>query len=137
MSSADGAIVSILSVRGLPGQRFGGDDVEAVRDAAEPTAALVPMVERATWSVPRHALEAGLRWGRESATRRALPRRLAVVAILAGIAWLAFGTLPHRITVPARIVPERLVHLSVPWEGVLATAPPRPRLNAPEMIFLM
>ncbi|MEP0846687.1 MAG: HlyD family efflux transporter periplasmic adaptor subunit [Phycisphaerae bacterium] len=115
-------IAAILSLRRAPDRPFRADEIERIQKSVSPYAPALLLLRRATRGVLAHACES---------TKAALAallqpgkagRKVAIAVAVALAAWVAFGTLPYRITAPCVLAPAKARHVSVPFDGILASA---------------
>ncbi|UCG15473.1 MAG: HlyD family efflux transporter periplasmic adaptor subunit [Phycisphaerales bacterium] len=113
--------VAVLSLRHVSNSSFTLEDLQQIRDAVEPYASALLLLERAQRGLVRHAYESA--W--EGFAALVQPRRYGVkltallITLFAG--WFLFGSLDYEVTVPCALQPAQLRHLTVPYESVLAS----------------
>lgn len=105
---------------------FTESEIERLQQTLQQMAPAVDLVERATRSMLRHATDRVQRF----AARSSVPRRVAKL-MLAGTlmlvaAWFAFGSTSHEIAVRCEVLPERVLHITAPFDGTILTSDIRP-----------
>jgi multidrug efflux pump subunit AcrA (membrane-fusion protein) len=129
--------VGVLSLRRRADNAFTFDELTRVSDLVTPFAPSLVVVRRASRSALRHALESFRAWLTAFARPASWGRRVLALALMAFVTWVALGTLPFRVTVPAVLAPKRVIHLSAPYEGRLARvhAEPGALLSAGDPVY--
>jgi multidrug resistance efflux pump len=110
---------------------FHDSELERLQQTLVQLAPAIDLVERATRGMIRHASD-GIR---RFVTRSSLPRRitkLGVAALLALAAtWFAFGVTRHEIAVRCEVLPERVQHVTAPFDGTILASDVRPNSQVP------
>lgn len=120
--SIDGRPIAVVSFRRRADSPFGTAEIARIEQLLAPFAPAIIVVRRASRSLPTAALDAAkdrLAW---LVGPNQIGRKLAYGALLAGLAWFCFGTMPYRIVTPARVVPDTTIHITTPHEGRLDEA---------------
>ena len=120
---ADGQCTAVVSFRRNASQPFTSDEMNTIRELAEPYTAAFDLLGRATRSLTSHALHSV----RESTQAFLNPKnswyKKAKVAILVVfVFWFLFGSLNYRLTVSGTIVPKQVRHFAAPRSAVLQSA---------------
>ena len=112
-------LVALVSIRRSASKPFSLDEVSSIVSTIEPFASGFGLVGRASRSLVAHASDVA----RAGAGWFARPGGWGRKALLAGgIAlggWIGFGTVPHRVTVPATVSSSGSVVLTAPFSGRL------------------
>lgn len=121
----DGEVTAIVSLAASREDAVTSDILRRIQSELQNYTSLLPMARLATRSLTSHIRDTlrGL-WMRQSNRRR----RSGLVAALslACCAWLAFGTLPYRLTVPCVVAAKDRRVVSCPRDGVLSELYVRP-----------
>ncbi|MFG0259547.1 MAG: efflux RND transporter periplasmic adaptor subunit [Phycisphaerales bacterium JB041] len=112
---------AVVSFRRSADRPFDADDIEAAQRLLAPLAGAIPLVSRATQPLSTHtahSLRSAATWSFGKGTLR---RKALVLLAIAAIVWIAIGTRPYRISVPAVVTAEREHVVAAPIEGTVAT----------------
>ena len=105
---------------------FSTSEVERLEEALQQLAPSFDLVERGTRGLTRHLFSDV----RAFCTRSSRPRRwlkcAIATALLTFATWFAFGTLDHEIAVQCRVLPERILHITAPFDGTILDSNVRP-----------
>ncbi len=116
-------IVAIVSLRRSSAHPFKPKHIQAITELLEPYASALGLVSKATRSVVSHAASSFT----DGCRKLVKPGHWAGKALLGGLAllclWIAFGTMPHSVTVTATVIPELSRHLSSSHSAILLDAP--------------
>ena len=131
-ASPDSAVAAVVSFRRAADQPFDADDIEAARKLLAPLAGAVPLVARATRSLPAHASIAASDAARWAVAPRSLRKKAVAAAAIAGAAWFATASSHYRISTPAAVVAEREHVIASPAGAIVSSVLARAgqRVNA-------
>ncbi|MFO1009998.1 MAG: HlyD family efflux transporter periplasmic adaptor subunit [Planctomycetota bacterium] len=124
--AANGRIALVLGLQRAGNSPFRAEELDEIAKLVEPYAPALDLVERARAGLFAHALRSLREEGRLLRTSRGIVRAATVVAALAAVGWVAFGTKAWEVSVPCRVRSAELRHVGAPIEGVLVAATKRP-----------
>ncbi|MBO6512789.1 MAG: HlyD family efflux transporter periplasmic adaptor subunit [Phycisphaerales bacterium] len=138
IDTGDGPL-AVVSFRRSADEPFDTDDIESAKKLLVPLAGAIPLVTKATESLPKHAIKttrAAVNW---FAGPNTLRRKLMLIALLSMIAWVAMGTRMYRVSVPAVIVAKHEQLVSAPFDGQIASVHVRngDRVQADQQLVTM
>lgn len=115
-------VTAVISLRRRGDEPFSAEQLAKIRAQVEPFAPALQLVQRASRSAIRHALDSlcgAACWliepGRHG--RKALAGLAAATAL-----WFCFGKMSYELTVPSAVVPAESRHISAPFGALLSTA---------------
>lgn len=120
IDTGDGA-VAVMSFRRSGEEPFDADDIEAATKLLVPLAGAIPLVTRATQTLPVHTSKtarAAVLW---CAGPNTIRRKIVILIALFAIAWAALGTRMYRVSVPALIVAKNEQVVAAPFGGRVET----------------
>ncbi len=120
-----GEISAIVALRRGADHPFTREELDEFAKLVEPYGLALELVERAHQGLREHALRRADELAGRIHQPKTVRRALLLVAGIAAIAWLGFGTKTYQLSLPARVVPDEALNLSAPFEGVLVEAPLR------------
>ncbi len=115
-------VVAVVSFRRRAAQPFSAGDVQSIRALVEPYSAALELLQRATRGPARVAYDRARQAASFGRTGRGIRKALTVVAIGAGAAWFAFGSIEYRVSAPAVVRPGERRHIGAPFDGAIASA---------------
>ncbi|MBN1342773.1 MAG: HlyD family efflux transporter periplasmic adaptor subunit [Phycisphaerae bacterium] len=118
---AGGRTVAILSARQSSDQSFTQERIEKIRAQVEPFAPVLVLSRRAARGLLRHAAESVAHVARVLTGHGRHTTKLVTALVAAATLWLAFGKMDYELTVPCTVVPRQIRHVSMPFDGVLAS----------------
>ncbi len=110
----------LVALRRAGDMPFRSDEIEQVSETVAPYAPAFEMLERATRSVGAHARAAMNSQAQELVRPGGWFKKAAVIGTLVTAGWVAFGTLDHRVSTPASVLPAQQRHIATPFAGTLA-----------------
>ncbi len=113
-------VAAIVSFRRPADHPFDADDLAAVQKLLAPLGGAIPLVERSTRPLHRHACASALAGADWMLRRGALRKRIAVAAVAGLAGWVALGTSPHKVNASASVIAEREHIVAAPSEGPVA-----------------
>ncbi|MDZ4828924.1 MAG: HlyD family efflux transporter periplasmic adaptor subunit [Phycisphaerae bacterium] len=116
-------VTVVLGLRQVTGRRFSEEDLKKIGESAQPFAAALDLVHRATRSVPEHAGDSSVRILRAAFRSKNLVRTLCAVSAIVGLSWFVFGTIVDQTTLRCRLTAASSMHLSTPFDATLLEAP--------------
>ena len=116
----DGDCVAVISLRRNSDQPLMPEDLHRIRLLAESFAPALPLVDRASRSVVRHACESFCSTASDVYSWNNIGHKLVALVICAGMAWMAFGKTEYRVLAHCKIVPEKTYTVSVPHEAMIS-----------------
>jgi len=122
----DGDCVAVISLRRPATQPFTSDDLNRAKVLAESFAPALPLVNRASRSLPRHLLDATARLMRGCYSWHGLGKKAIAALLFAGAFWMAFGRMNYEVLAPCRIVPENINSVAAPYDGMIANVVVQP-----------
>jgi len=112
----------ILSLRRQADQPFTREEIEKIRGLVEPLVPGIALVERANRPLIAHVRDT-VGQAVQGMIHPQKPLRIAMIFIAAlCMGWFLIGTVPYRITVPCVVVPDRVQHISAPFDGIIKAA---------------
>lgn len=115
-------IAAVLSIRRRADQPFAKAQVDDIRSRVEALIPALGLLQRANRGLIGHIRDSV----RDGVAALLAPghnaRRVIAAAIVAGILWFCFGTIPYDLSVPAALTPAHTVLLAAPMAGELAAA---------------
>ncbi len=116
IDAGDGPI-AVVSFRRSEDEPFDADDIDAANKLFVPLAGAIPLVTKATQTLPVHVSKST----RTAATwcfgPNTIRRKIFLLIALCAIVWAAVGTRMYRVTVPAVIVAKHEQIVSTPFDG--------------------
>ncbi len=100
-------LVGVLSLRRPQSEPFDESEITAVQKLLTPLGAAIPLVARATRSLPSHARTSVRQSAHWACGRSMLRRKLLGLGVAGLIAWYAFAPGMYRVTTPGIVVAER------------------------------
>jgi multidrug resistance efflux pump len=110
----------VAALRRAGDMPFRDEELEQVRSTVAPYAPAFEMLERANRSVVAHAHAETRKQLAEMIKPYGWFKKAAVLCMLAFAFWVAFGTLEHRVSTNAVVVPAEQRHIAAPFAGQLA-----------------
>lgn len=112
-------LTGVVAIRRRADQPVSRDDLDTTIELLAPFGAAVPMVQRATRNVLRHALDST-----QGVARAAIrPGAWGIKAIAAlttlALAWFVLGTTPYKINARAIVSPAEQIQISSPYEAAI------------------
>ncbi len=114
-------VVAILSVRHSGNEELTAEGLAKLHQTVEPLAPALVLLRKAQRGLPTHAIDALRSTWQWLRSRGGVGRKVLLAAVVAAAAWIAFGTLPFRPTVPCVLQPAEIRQLSCPFDAVLAS----------------
>ncbi len=113
--------VAVLSLRQNRDAPFTREQIQKIRKLVEPFAPLLVLTQKATRGLLRHGVDA-VRHGLKVMTGGGCYKTKATVAVLTiAAAWFLFGTIDYHVTTPCVVAPAEVRHITMPFDGVLAS----------------
>ena len=115
-------IAAIVSLRRSANDPFDGEKIEKIRAVVEPFAAALELVRAAHRTVVRHVRDTIGETAASLVRPGSIGRKLSAVALTLGVLWFLFGTMDYSVPAPCVLTPRTMRHITMPYEGVLASA---------------
>lgn len=115
-------IVAILSLRSGIEQPLTPARVDEIRARVEPFSSSLVLTHQARRGLPRHVIESVRELIASLTTPGRTKRRVIAAVLTIGALYFCFGTMNYEVTVPCKVTPAHLRHVSAPFGGVLADA---------------
>ncbi|MBP7933557.1 MAG: HlyD family efflux transporter periplasmic adaptor subunit [Phycisphaerae bacterium] len=112
--------VAILSIQHRESASFSPEVIRQISETVQPFGAAFLLLQKASRSLPRHAVEVVGGVCRALANPRHHGARIALAAGAALACWLVLGTLEHTVYVNFTVQPGQLRHVSLPYDATLA-----------------
>lgn len=122
----DGDCIAVISIRRKAHEPLMPEDLHRIRLLAESFAPALPLVDRASRSVGRHAMEAVCSTFSNLYSWHKIGHKIVAIAIVLLALWMAFGSTQYKVLAPCRIVPEQIYTLSVPHAAMIGQVFVRP-----------
>ena len=116
----DGKCIAILALRFPADRPCKSKDIEKIASVVTPLAPGLLLLERAQRTLGTHLYDALRVQTQKFVSKGSVGRKVFAVAIVALVAWMAFGKCEHRISVPCEIKPAFIRHVVAPFEGAIA-----------------
>ncbi|RMF72109.1 MAG: HlyD family efflux transporter periplasmic adaptor subunit [Planctomycetota bacterium] len=115
-------IAAIISLRRNGNDPFDNEKIEKIRSVVEPFAAALELVRDARRGVVRHVRDAARETAVSFVRPGSLGRKLSAAAMLLAALWFVFGKMDYSVPAPCVLQPKTMRHVTMPFEGVLASA---------------
>ncbi|MBK7641964.1 MAG: HlyD family efflux transporter periplasmic adaptor subunit [Planctomycetes bacterium] len=120
-----GRISAVLALRRAAEHPFTREELDEIARLVDPYGPALDLVERAHQGLRAHARRTFDETLERLRAPRTVRRALALVALAGAFLWLAFGTRDYQLSLPARVIPGKALHLCAAFEGPLAQAQAR------------
>lgn len=128
---ADDMLVAVVGIQHAKDRRFSREDLASIESMLTPFGVAIPMIERSTRPLSKHATSAAASIARRTFSRKGMAGRIAALASTVALAWFLFGKIPFQVHARASVEAPRRVQISSPFEsrvtGVLVSAGDRVR----------
>ncbi len=114
----DGEFVAVLSLERKAPTPFKDDELDKIEKTVQAFGPAIELMKKSSRSLRQHA--------KDSLSQNFLARfknKTFAIAASVALAFLVFGWLPYRPTIPCTIQPAKINHLTAPFDGVIASAP--------------
>lgn len=115
----DEACVAILCLRQVPKQNFSPEQLEKVRDLANPLMPGAMLLGRAERNLSEHVRTDFLQWLKLHLSTDTLTRRISLGMLLAATIFVLFGKQTYMLSLPCSIVPAEEIQIASPFEGII------------------
>jgi len=120
-----GRTLVILALERPADRPFRNDELDEIQKLIEPYLAAIELIEHARGTLASHARRVVRDELRRLRRPRGLLRGLLATSFLALVGWVGFGSTGYEFSVPCRVRPAELRHVTAPFDGVLLEAPRR------------
>ena len=112
----------ILSLRRPADQPFAREEIEKIRGLVEPLMPGLALVERAGRPLVTHVRNTISQTVQAMIQPHKPARRSMIIIAALGMGWFLLGTTQYRVTVSCVVVPDRVQHVSAPFDGIISAA---------------
>ena len=113
---------AVLSLKRHASKPFTPEELEEIRSLAEPYTAVFGMVEKANRNIIQHSLHSGIDAVKAAFRPEKWAKKAILSIVLAFTLWFFLGSIDYKITVPGKIVPEKVQHITNPFAAELSQA---------------
>jgi multidrug efflux pump subunit AcrA (membrane-fusion protein) len=115
------SVAAVLSLRRSSSDPFTEQAITQITEVVEPYAGALLLVRNAHRNVVRHTAEAVSDFARVLFGKGHWGRKLITAALVLFAGWFCFGRMDYSVTAQATIVPGEMRHITMPFEGIVAS----------------
>jgi biotin carboxyl carrier protein len=112
--------VAVVSIQRDEAEPFDTEELTKTAARLAPYGAAIRLVQRASESLAARAGRQARQRLSTICSRGAWGRKASAAALVLGLLWFAWGTIPYTICVPSVVTARQLHHFSAPFEGRIA-----------------